>query len=29
LVIDAILEAVAMSELGNELLWVTLATPSQ
>jgi len=26
-VIDAILEAVAMSELGNELLWVTLATP--
>ena len=29
LVIDAILEAVAMSELGNELIWVTLATPSQ
>ena len=28
-VIDAILEAVAMSELGNELLWITLATPSQ
>ena len=28
-VIDAILEAVAMSELGNELIWVTLATPSQ
>jgi hypothetical protein len=26
-VINAILEAVAMSELGNELLWVTLATP--
>lgn len=28
-VIDAVLGAVAMSELGNELLWVTLATPSQ
>ena len=28
-VIDRVLEAVAMSELGNELLWVTLATPSQ
>ena len=28
-VIDTILEAVAMSELGNELIWVTLATPSQ
>lgn len=26
-VVEAILEAVAMSELGNELLWVTLATP--
>jgi len=25
-VVEAILEAVAMSELGNELLWVTLAT---
>jgi len=28
-VIDAVLGAVAMSEIGNELLWVTLATPSQ
>jgi len=28
-VIDAVLEAVAMSEIGNELLWVTLATPLQ
>ena len=28
-VIDAVLGAVAMSELGNELLWITLATPSQ
>lgn len=26
-VVEAILEAVAMSELGDELLWVTLATP--
>ncbi len=26
-VVDAILEAIAMSELGDELLWVTLATP--
>lgn len=28
-VIDTVLGAVAMSELGNELLWVTLATPLQ
>ncbi|MBC8507788.1 MAG: hypothetical protein H8D34_23215 [Chloroflexi bacterium] len=27
-VVEAILEAVAMSELGDELLWVTLATPA-